>query len=74
MSLNKRRFRVTGKTRYGHIFKVGQVVELVKIYDDGVFEVEGMYFGHPQKQDVHPFDLEEIFDEKEWANESFYLH
>lgn len=58
-----RRFKVVSKTQFDHNFEIGQTVELVQIYSDGVYEVRGKHVFSDVNQDVHPADLEEIFEE-----------
>ena len=58
-----KKFKIIGNRRYFHNFEIGQIVELVQIYPDGVYELEGEIFGRVQKNDVHPIDAKE--DENE---------
>lgn len=62
-----KQFKVIGNTRYDHGFDIGTIVELVDIYNDGVYTVVGdsRYSRRPVEQDVHPCDLEEITQEDE---------
>lgn len=60
-----RRFKVVGKTRFDHNFEIGQTVELVQIYIDGVYEVRGKHVFSDVNQDVHPADLKEIYEEEQ---------
>lgn len=56
-----KRFRVIGNSRFDHLFNIGQVVEFVKEYHDGVYEVAGLYRDYYWiTQDIHPMDLEEV--------------
>lgn len=57
------KFIVIGNSCFDHNFKIGQTVELIKVYEDGVFEVRGECFNTVGNQDVHPCDLKEIFEE-----------
>lgn len=57
--MNKQ-YKIIGNTMYEHGFQIGQIVELVGVYNDGVFEVEGDYDGVIIRQDVHVRDLEEV--------------
>ena len=54
-------FKVIGNSRFDHNFEVGQLLELVRVYPDGVFEVKGKLLFSEIKQDMHPCDLKEIF-------------
>lgn len=65
--ITPKQFKVIGNNRYDHGFSIGEVVELVDIYDDGVYTVLGnsRYSLRPVEQDVHPCDLEEITQEDE---------
>ena len=59
----ERVFRVTGNIRFGHVFEVGRVVTLERVLFDGTYEVTGKYLGGSLIiQDVHPCDLEEVFE------------
>lgn len=62
-----RYFRVIGNTRYDHNFRIGQIVEFIREYEDGVYEVEGFHFGYRLKQDVHPRDLQEVVGESDYT-------
>lgn len=59
-----RKFKVISKTILDHSFAIGQVVELIEIYTDGVYAVKGEYklsYGVTQIiNDVHSDDLKEI--------------
>lgn len=59
--MTERKFKVVGNKLFDHIFKIGQTVTLVQIYQDGVYEVRGKYFTSEVNQDIHPMDLEEIY-------------
>lgn len=59
----RKKFIVTGNSCFDHNFKIGQTVELIKVYQDGVHEVRGECFNTIGNQDVHPRDLKEISEE-----------
>lgn len=54
------KFKVIGNRMFNHVFKIGQIVTLIQIYPDGVYEVSGKYFRSNVKQDIHPMDLKKI--------------
>lgn len=57
----ERVFKVVGNTFPRHHLEKGSKVTLVRIYDDGIYEVKGSYLDHSEiKQDLHPRDLEEL--------------
>lgn len=58
----KRKFRIVDNKMYGQNFVIGQIVELVRVYDDGVYELRGELFGRIQNQDVHPIDVVEVYE------------
>ena len=58
----KRKFRIVDNKMYGQNFVIGQIVELVRVYDDGVYELRGELFNRIQNQDVHPIDVVEVYE------------
>lgn len=52
------KLHIPERPSFGHIFQEGEVVEIVKEYKDGVFEVEGKWHYSTISQDVDPRDLE----------------
>lgn len=58
-----RKFRITGSRMYSHLFNLGTVCTLTKVYCDNSFELQGASpWGQIIKQNVHPMDCEEIFE------------
>lgn len=61
-----KRFRVIGNNQFDHLFKNGQVVEFVREYADGVYEVAGWYQHLWVTNDIHPRDLQEVSETDYW--------
>lgn len=59
-----KKFEVIGNTVHNHNFQIGQIVELVQVYEDGIYEVRGKYFHVEVNQDIHPRDLTEVIEGK----------
>lgn len=59
-----KKFEVKGNTAHNHNFQIGQIVELVQVYEDGIYEVRGKYFNVEVNQDIHPRDLTEVIERK----------
>lgn len=53
-------YKVIGNSRFDHVFTIGQMVEFVREYADGVYEVVGWYQHLWVTQDIHPRDLQEV--------------
>ena len=63
----ERVFRVTGNSRFGHGFKIGELVTLEIITPDGNYVVKSTedLEGRKISQYVHPNDVEEVVSYKE---------